>query len=89
MSATNPKLDESLRRLSRNDPTLTLLYFIKKHVVKDEGAGRLAEALATNSTLTTLILSGNKMRDEGAGRLAEALTINSTLTTLDLSVNRV
>ena len=88
MAATNDKLDEAIRRLSRNDATLTTLSHIG---VKDgaAAAGRLAEALATNSTLTTLELSANKVGDEGAGRLAEALVTNSTLTTLYLFSSEV
>src|SRR3989338_1454475 len=55
----------------------------------DEGAGRLAEVLAINSTLTSLDLRYNEVGAAGAGRLAEALTTNSTLTTLDLRYNQV
>ena len=54
----------------------------------DEGVGRLAEALTTNSTLTTLVLRGNEMGAAGAGRLAEALAINSTLANLNLGYNK-
>ena len=36
--------------------------------------------MSTNSTLTTLELSGNEVENEGAGRLAEALATNYTLT---------
>jgi len=45
----------------------------------------LANALETNSTLTTLYLSENKFGDKGVEALAKALEKNSTLTTLDLS----
>src|SRR3989338_8629223 len=88
MAATNNLVDEALLRLSRNDTTLTTLGLCGNEVGNEE-AGRLAEALATNSTLTIFDLSVNEVGDEGAGRLAEALTINSTLTTLDLSFNQV
>src|SRR3989338_8396920 len=88
MSASNNKLDETIRSLSRNDATLTALYLCSNEV-GDEGAGRLAEALTTNSTLTTLDLEENRVGDEGAGRLAEALVTNSTLTTLYLGSNQV
>ena len=72
MAATNNRLDEAIRRLSRNDATLSTLDLIY-NPVGAAGAGLLAAALATNSTLTTLILEGNGVGDEGAGRLAEAL----------------
>ena len=72
MAATNSKLDEAIRRLSRNDATLTTLDLYGNQV-GDEGAGRLAEALATNSTLTSLNVRWNGVGAAGAGRLAEAL----------------
>ncbi|KAF9390109.1 hypothetical protein CPB97_009911 [Podila verticillata] len=55
----------------------------------DNGAQALAEALKTNSTLTTLDLQINKIGDKGAQELAETLKINSTLTTLDLQGNSI
>src|SRR3989338_11135644 len=82
------QLDEAILGLSRNDPTLTTLNHYENQA-GDEGAGRLSEALAINSTLKTLNLSNNDVGDEGARRLAEALATNSTLTTLDLEGNRV
>ncbi|KAF9176758.1 hypothetical protein BGZ50_009716 [Haplosporangium sp. Z 11] len=51
--------------------------------------GLLADALKTNSTLTTLDLRNNSIGDNGAQALSEALKINSTLTTLDLSANSI
>ena len=88
MASPNDQLEEAIRRLSRNDATLTTLDLLSNDV-GDEGAGRLAAALATNSILITLDLSSNQVGDEGAARLAEALAINSTLTTLDLYKNQV
>ena len=88
MASTNDQLEEAIRRLSRNDATLTTLDLLSNDV-GDEGAGRLAAALATNSILITLDLSSNQVGDEGAARLAEALAINSSLTTLDLWNNEV
>ena len=49
----------------------------------------MAEALTTNSTLTTLYLNSNRVGAAGAVRLAEALTINSTLSTLGLYWNQL
>jgi hypothetical protein len=47
----------------------------------------LAVALANNSTLTSLDVSGNFFGDNGAKELAYALTDNSTLTSLDMDLN--
>ncbi|XP_068686712.1 NLR family CARD domain-containing protein 3-like [Montipora foliosa] len=55
----------------------------------DSGAAILAHAMATNSTLTKLYLSGNGIGDTGAAALAKAVEINSTLTELYLSGNGI
>ena len=66
---------------------------ISYNQVGDEGAGRLAEALATNSALTTLYLSENKVGAAGAAKLAEALATNCSLTQVnfdwDLNTRRL
>jgi len=49
----------------------------------------LAEALKTNTTITTLDLSYNDIGHEGAKALAEALKNNTTITTLDLVGNPI
>ena len=51
MAATFNLVAEAFLRLSRNDTTLTTLD-LSDNQVGDEGAGRFAEALITNSTLT-------------------------------------
>ncbi|KFH69340.1 hypothetical protein MVEG_04154 [Podila verticillata NRRL 6337] len=51
--------------------------------------GILAVMLKTNSTLTTLDLTGNSIGNNGAQALAEALMTNSTLTTLNLEGNNI
>ncbi|KAF8925408.1 hypothetical protein BGZ47_003281, partial [Haplosporangium gracile] len=53
------------------------------------GAQVPAEALKTNSTLTTLNLRNNSIGDNGAVALAEALKINSALTTFNLKINPI
>ncbi|KAF9946037.1 hypothetical protein BGZ72_000747 [Mortierella alpina] len=50
---------------------------------------KLAEALKTNMTLTTLDLERNSIGDNGAQALSEALKTNSTLATLDLRDNSI
>ena len=52
--------------------------------IGSRGARALAEALKTNSVLTTLDLWVNSIGDEGARALAEALKTNGVLTTLKL-----
>ena len=48
-----------------------------------------SQALAVNTSLTTLNLSGNCIGPEGATSLSQALALNTSLTTLDLSVNGI
>jgi Leucine Rich repeat len=57
--------------------------------IRDEGAKLLAEELATNNTLETLVLCGNWISDDGAFALADALATNKTLKVLRLSENLV
>ena len=56
---------------------------------RGENVRALAEALETNSTLTSLDLSRNGIGAEGAARLAAALKKNSTMTSLDISRNDI
>ncbi|CAE7347373.1 NLRC3 [Symbiodinium sp. KB8] len=49
----------------------------------------IAEALRTNSTLTSINLRGNNIGDEGAEAIAEALKTNSTLTRIQLAFNSI
>ena len=48
-----------------------------------------SHALAVNTSLTTLDLSGNFIGAEGATFLSQALVVNTSLTTLDLSMNSI
>ena len=49
----------------------------------------LSQALAVNTSLTTLYLSGNSLRADGATSLSQALAVNTSLTTLDLLYNTI
>ena len=53
------------------------------------GGKALAEALAANTTLSTLILSDNYLGPEGAKALADALLQNSSLTELSIKGNEL
>ncbi|XP_068756016.1 NLR family CARD domain-containing protein 3-like, partial [Montipora capricornis] len=48
-----------------------------------------SQAVAVNTSLTTLDLSYNSIGDEGATSLSQALAVNTSLTTLDLSRNSI
>ncbi|XP_068699916.1 protein NLRC3-like isoform X2 [Montipora foliosa] len=49
----------------------------------------LFQALAVNTSLTTLKLSGNRIGDAGATSLSQALAVNTSLTTLYLPDNSI
>jgi Ran GTPase-activating protein (RanGAP) involved in mRNA processing and transport len=53
------------------------------------GAKALAEALAANTTLTSLTLSDNYIEVEGAKALAEALVQNKSLAELSIKGNEL
>ncbi|XP_068687306.1 protein NLRC3-like isoform X2 [Montipora foliosa] len=68
---------------------LEMQHILCKQRIDDSGAATLADAMATNSTVTLLYLSFNEIGDSGAAALAKAVEINSTLTELVLSRNRI
>jgi Ran GTPase-activating protein (RanGAP) involved in mRNA processing and transport len=76
---------ELLERLAANDPQLTLLNDVPLSV----GMRELAAALALNTTLTYLRLSGRGLVAADAHELAGALERNRTLTVLSLSRNNI
>ena len=57
--------------------------------IGEVGAVILAHAMATNSTVTYLLLFFSGVGDSGAAALAKAVEINSTLTELNLSENGI
>ncbi|CAF1669056.1 unnamed protein product [Adineta ricciae] len=60
-----------------------------KNGIRAQGAQHIANALRTNTTLTTLHLDENEIGAQGAQRIADALRTNTTLTNLNLSGNRI
>lgn len=78
-------------RLSRDFGSLLQLEFVslERSNVCDPDVVILAEALKTNTTLTSLHISFNAIGEEGAVALAEALTSNSSLRVLNLGTNRI
>ncbi|CAF1259981.1 unnamed protein product [Rotaria sordida] len=57
--------------------------------ITEIGAQYLADALKTNTTLTTLDIENNCIGDEGAKHFADALRNNTTLITLDIGCNGI
>ena len=49
----------------------------------------LSQALAVNTSLTTLDFPGNSLRADGATSLSQALAVTTSLTTLDLTYNTI
>ena len=54
---------------------------------QDDGARAVADALATNGTLCSLLLSSNEIKGAGLEAFASAIARNRTLLELDLSYN--
>ena len=78
-------------RLSRDFGSLLQLESVslERSNVCDPDVVILAEALKTNTTLTSLHISFNAIGEEGVVALAEALTSNSSLRVLNLGTNRI
>merc|ERR1712039_994187 len=57
--------------------------------LKPEGAEKVAAALASNTCITTLDISGNRIGDEGAEAMAVTLTKNDKLLTLLIGSNGI
>ena len=62
---------------------------IRIHFVSRTSIAAFSQALAVNTSLTTLYLSQNSIGAEGATSLSQALAVNTSLATLDLSVNGI
>jgi len=77
-------MDEILQTIRDNDVTTLDISFKR---ISNVDLTRIAEALTTNTLITMIDLSGNKIRNPSS--LAKALTINTTLTTLYLSDNEI
>lgn len=57
--------------------------------IGDDGAKKLASAIAYNKSITRLDLSSNAIADAGGAALAEALGLNSSLLVMNISDNRM
>ncbi|TPX78299.1 hypothetical protein CcCBS67573_g00493 [Chytriomyces confervae] len=90
--STNPFLEEllySIKLLTENDPTLTVLDLKDASVFTVEHGSALAAALEQNSYLKELNLCNAKVATTTASELAQALQMNSTLEVLNLESNAI
>ncbi|KAI8827836.1 hypothetical protein BJ741DRAFT_628636 [Chytriomyces cf. hyalinus JEL632] len=90
--STNPFLEEllySIKLLSENDPTLTVLDLKDASIFTVEHGSALATALEQNSYLKELNLGNAKVATTTASELAQALQTNSTLEVLNLESNAI
>jgi Ran GTPase-activating protein (RanGAP) involved in mRNA processing and transport len=85
-SLGNTKLQEYVRRLHRNDASLTYLDLNNKDI-DDDGATSLAQALQVNEYLQAILLHDNNISDNGAADLANALQVNESLRMIGLYNN--
>jgi len=76
-------------RVRNDDPTLTEMELQLQFSFGAEGAAALAEALKTNTTLTSINLEYNDLGAEGAKALVETLKTNTTLTSIELGNNNI
>ncbi|WPY01847.1 Leucine-rich repeats containing protein (plasmid) [Candidatus Trichorickettsia mobilis] len=80
--------DELIALITKNDQNYTTIDSSHYHLC-NEGAGRVAEALANNSCIKSINLSYNNIGNQGAINLARALMYNNELISVDLSHNRI
>src|SRR3989338_5554690 len=68
----NLPLENAIRRLTDNDPSLTILN-LEKMGINAADTARLAAGLKSNSALSSLNLNENDLKAEGVRCLAEVL----------------
>ena len=75
--------------LQRNQATVLGLLELGDNDIGVVGAGTLARALETNTSLTALSLAYNRIENAGAIKLATSLAMNKKLRSLDLYSNSI
>jgi len=80
-----------VHRAHLNDPTLTVLDFTNANMplphVEPRIAPKLMKAMATNTNMTTLLLSNANLRKPQGAQLTESLKANKTLEVLNIESN--
>jgi len=74
---------ELARALASSKCRLATLWLMRNEI-EDTGAVALADALKTNTSVTTIILSNNNIGDAGAAALADTLKTNISVTEISL-----
>ena len=80
---------EQLSYMLGYNRTLKVLDLSGNSSITARGVTFLADALKTNTTLTTLILSKTNVKQKACVALSSMLAVNKTLTTLDVSCNNI
>src|SRR3989338_4387503 len=72
----DPSFSDQLRGLARNDPTLIILLLHRYQIGDTTGAASIAQALSSNSTLTSLDLDRNHVSWKSYSSFGEYLHTN-------------
>lgn len=77
-------IDRWEKQLKENDPKLVSLHILSFRKVTTKELARLFAAIAENTVLRDLYISGHALDEACADQLSETLTLNDTLKTLNL-----
>ncbi|KAI9260784.1 hypothetical protein BY458DRAFT_516283 [Sporodiniella umbellata] len=77
-------VDNWVKQLESNDPKLKSLHILSFRRVSAKDLERIFKAIAYNTVLTELYISGHALDESSADQLSETLTLNETLETLNL-----
>ncbi|CEI87026.1 hypothetical protein RMCBS344292_01447 [Rhizopus microsporus] len=77
-------VDQWVKQLESNDPKLVSLHILSFRRLSTKDLARIFQAIAHNTVLKELYISGHALDAECMDQLSEALTLNETLETLNL-----
>lgn len=77
-------VDNWVKQLENNDPKLVSLHILSFRRVSTKDLERIFKAIAHNTVLSELYISGHVLDADSADQLSESLTLNETLKTLNL-----
>ena len=82
-------VDELVRRVRNNDVFLTEIDFNAYSYLTKDVIANLTNALATNTTVTSLSIFGGNLLTAGGRAFANVLLTNSTMTSLSLKYSHI